>query len=194
MTLKIFYGIMLICGEFSVERRNHTGSEVLRARRFALAGDEHTGASAQYILSTCVAFAYAAFAVFAASVLFNVETGLALGVALRVLEPWALGRVVSGGSGAAAAGLDPLQPHCLVIDERVEHPGGVGSSPDAGHHDVGQPVKILQALAPCFSANHRLEVADHHRIRVRTYHATDQIMGGIDIGHPVPDTLVDGVL
>src|SRR5690606_15965306 len=43
-------------------------------------------------------------------------------------------------------------------------------------------------------ADHRLEVAHHGRIRVRTRRGADDVIGVLDIGHPVSERLVHGVL
>ena len=43
-------------------------------------------------------------------------------------------------------------------------------------------------------ADHRLEVAHHGRVGVRPQRRAEQVVGVRDVGHPVADRLVDGVL
>ena len=49
-------------------------------------------------------------------------------------------------------------------------------------------------LAAGLEADHRLELADHERVRMRTEGRAEQVVGVGDVGHPVAHRLVDGVL
>ncbi len=95
---------------------------------------------------------------------------------------------------AMARGLDPDQAHALVGQERVEHADGVGAAADAGDHGVGQAPFHLQDLLAGFGADHRLEVTHHRRIGMRTRGGADHVVGVVDVGDPVAQGLVHGVL
>ena len=55
------------------------------------------------------------------------------------------GGVLAGGR-PPAAGLGADQLDRLVLDERVEHPGGVRPAADAGDDRVGQAAEAFEAL------------------------------------------------
>ena len=76
----------------------------------------------------------------------------------------------------------------------MEQPHGVGAAADAGDRRVGQPALGFLQLLLGFLADHRLEVAHHHRIRVRAGDGADEVVGVRDIGDPVAQRLVHRVL
>ena len=90
--------------------------------------------------------------------------------------PWLSVAAWSPAVGAAAARLDADQFDAGVVDERVEHAGRVAAAADAGDDHVGQPADLLEALRPRLAADDRLEVADHHRERVRPDDAADDVV------------------
>src|SRR5262249_26135951 len=49
----------------------------------------------------------------------------------------------------------------LVFNEIVEEPNGIAATPNASHHNVGQPSFFLQDLYTDFAANDRLKIANH---------------------------------
>ena len=65
---------------------------------------------------------------------------------------------------------------------------------DAGHHIVGQTALGLPDLSPGLASDDALEVADHDGVRVWADDAADEVVGGLDVGDPVANGLVDGVL
>ena len=81
-----------------------------------------------------------------------------------------------------------------IVEERVEQPHRVGAAADAGHRHVRQPALGFLHLLLGFFADHRLEVAHHHRIRMRAGDGADQIVGVLHIGDPVAHRLVHRVL
>ncbi len=95
---------------------------------------------------------------------------------------------------AVAGGLDADDLHAGIVEEGVEQADGVGAAADAGHQRVGQAAFLLQDLFAHFVADHRLEVADHGRVGVRAGGGADQVEGVVDVGHPVAQRLVHGVL
>ena len=76
----------------------------------------------------------------------------------------------------------------------MEHADGVAAGAHAGHDAVGQPAFFGQDLLAGLVADHRLEVAHHGGIGRRPHHRADDVVGGLDVGHPVADGLVGRVL
>jgi hypothetical protein len=103
------------------------------------------------------------------------------------------GGVLVGGD-AMAGRLDADQAHALVGQERMEQADGVGTAADAGDHRVGKTSFDLEDLLAGFGPDHRLEVADHHRIGVRAGGGADQVIGVVHVGDPIAHRLVHGVL
>ena len=59
---------------------------------------------------------------------------------------------------------------------------------------IRQPFLLLENLAACLVADHTLEVANHHRVRVRAVGGAENVVGTPDVGDPVAHRLVDGFL
>ena len=95
---------------------------------------------------------------------------------------------------AVAGGLDAVDLDVGVVEEGMEEADGVGAAADAGDDGVGQAAFLLHDLLARLGADHRLEVAHHLRIGVRAGGGADQVVGRLDIGHPVAQRLVHGVL
>ena len=86
-------------------------------------------------------------------------------------------RRVIAGPGPTPARLDPHHAHRLVVEEREEEADRVRSPADARHEHVREPAFLLQHLGPRLAADHRLEVAHHHRIGVRAQHGAEEVVG-----------------
>ena len=67
----------------------------------------------------------------------------------------------------------------------VEDAHRVGPAADAGAHGVGQPADQLEHLAAGLDADDAVEVADHLGERVRAGDRADEVVRGVDVGHPV---------
>ena len=76
----------------------------------------------------------------------------------------------------------------------MEQADGVGAAADAGDQRVGQAAFGLQHLLARFAADDRLEIAHHGRIGMRARRRADDVEGVLDIGDPVAQRLVHGVL
>ncbi len=76
----------------------------------------------------------------------------------------------------------------------MEQADGVGAAADAGDERVRQAAFGLQHLLAGLAADHRLEVAHHGRIGVRARDRADAVEGVVDVGDPVAQRLVHGVL
>jgi hypothetical protein len=81
-----------------------------------------------------------------------------------------------------------------VIDEGVERADRVGAATHARRDRVRQRAGELEDLRAGLDADDAGEVADHRGERVRTRGGAEQVVGVLDIGDPVADRLVDGVL
>ena len=102
-------------------------------------------------------------------------------------------RVVAGRR-AASARLDADEAHRGVGHEGMEHARRVRAAADARDDRVRQPPELLEALRAALAADHALEVAHHHRERVRPDHRADDVVRLADRAHPVAHRLVGGVL
>ena len=76
----------------------------------------------------------------------------------------------------------------------MEGTDGVRSPAHAGDHGVREPALGLEDLRPGLPAHDRLELADHLRIGMRARRRANQVVGVMDIGDPVPERLIHGVL
>ena len=85
------------------------------------------------------------------------------------------------------------QLHLGLGDIGVKNSHGVGAAADAGDDGVGLASGKLLHLHDAFFADHRLEVAHHHRIGMRAGHCADDVEGVLDVGHPVAHRFVERV-
>ena len=81
------------------------------------------------------------------------------------------------GGQPFAGRLDADQRAPASSQEGVEDAHGVGAAADAGHHRVGQAADRLEHLLARLVADHALEVAHHHRVRVRPGDGADDVVG-----------------
>src|SRR5207248_9389546 len=98
-------------------------------------------------------------------------------------------RGVAAGREPQAAGLDADEPHAGVVDERAEDPDRVGAAADAGDDDIGEAAEERAGLLLRLAPDHRLEVSDHGRVRVRPDRGAEQVVRGADVRDPVADRL-----
>src|SRR5690606_23681989 len=101
---------------------------------------------------------------------------------------------VLAGVEAVASRFDADDLHAGVVEEGVEQADGVGATANAGHQRIGQAAFLLHDLLAHFVADHRLKVADHGRVGVRAGGGADQVEGAVDVGHPVAQRFVHGIL
>ena len=90
--------------------------------------------------------------------------------------------------------LDPVEPHLRIVEEGVEHPDRVRAPADARDHRVGQPPGPLEDLLARLAPDHRVEVAHHLRVRMGPRDGADDVVGVVDVRHPVAHGLVERVL
>ena len=93
-----------------------------------------------------------------------------------------------------ARGLDADQAHRLIRDVGIEKANRVRAAADARQHRVGLAPRQFRHLLFRFAADHRLEVAHHHRIRMRPRDGADDVKSVFDVGHPVAHRLVQSIL
>ena len=100
---------------------------------------------------------------------------------------------------AFASGFHADQAGVFVRNVGVEDAHGVAATAHAGDHRIGLLLCHLQAfehlghLRQALFADHTLEVAHHHGVRMRARHGADDVEGVVHIGHPVAHGLVQGV-
>src|SRR5450631_3384874 len=95
---------------------------------------------------------------------------------------------------ATAGSLDADQLDTSVIEECGEHADRVAAAADARNHGAGKGSPPLQAVGARLVADDALEDAHQRRVGVRTDAAADHVMSVADVGDPVADRLVGGVL
>src|SRR5262245_62063914 len=93
-----------------------------------------------------------------------------------------------------ATGFDTNHLDLLVPDECIEESYRIAATADASDEAIRQPALCRQNLSPSFPSDNRLEVTNHHRIRMGTKYRTENIMGRTDIRRPVPHGFADGIL
>ena len=91
-------------------------------------------------------------------------------------------------------GLDAEHRDRGIVEEGVEQAHGIGAAADRGDQRIRQPALGLLHLRLGLLADHRLEVAHHHRIGVRAGDGADAVVGVLDIGDPVAQRLVHRIL
>ena len=117
-----------------------------------------------------------------------------LGAVQHADPPTADARGVPSGLDALAARLHADQPDVRIVEEGNEKPDGVGAAANAGDGVAGQGSRRLQHLLARLAADHRLEVAHHHRVGVRADDAADDVVRVGDVRDPVADGLAHGLL
>ena len=84
--------------------------------------------------------------------------------------------------------------HRFIFEERIKKADGVRAAADAGDQQIGQALFLLQNLPARFVADDALEIAHHHRIRMRAVSGAENVMRGADVGDPIAHRFVDGFL
>ena len=95
---------------------------------------------------------------------------------------------------AATAGFDADEADAWFVKEFEESTDGVGASADTGDDIVWQTSFSAQNLLFGFDGDDAVEIADHHRIRVRTIGRPQNVMRLANVGDPVAHGLVDSLL
>src|SRR5215472_13451292 len=98
------------------------------------------------------------------------------------------------GLHAVPGGLTADEPYILVRNERVEQPDRVRPSSDTRDRRIRQPAGSLEDLTAGLHADDALEIANHCREGMGASDRAEDIVRGLDVGDPVPERLVDGVL
>src|SRR5207245_7056059 len=95
---------------------------------------------------------------------------------------------------STAACLDTEQLDSFIIEERRERPHRVASAADARDEKVGKSAVAFEALLSDLSADDTLKVSHDCRIRMRAHDASEEVVRVLDVRHPIPQRLVNGVL
>src|SRR5499427_1167287 len=81
-----------------------------------------------------------------------------------------------------------------IVEERMKQAHRIRAATDTGNERVGRTPFGFERLRAGFVADDRLEVAHHHWIGVRAGDRANAVEGVGDVGDPVPQRLVHGVL
>src|SRR5438128_4132613 len=81
---------------------------------------------------------------------------------------------------AQPCSLDADQPHGALFDVRIENAHRVRSATDTGKDRIGLAPGDLLHLHFSFTSDHRLEIADHHWIRMRSGDSADDVKRVLD--------------
>src|SRR3990170_3933975 len=81
-----------------------------------------------------------------------------------------------------------------LVEERMEQAHGIGAAANAGDQRIRQPVFGPLHLLARLTADDRLEIAYHGRVRMRPRHRADAIERVVHIGDPIAQRLVHRVL
>ena len=95
---------------------------------------------------------------------------------------------------SVATRLDAHHLDALVIEEGMEEPDRVAAAANAGDKQVGETLLALEDLAARLDADDAVEIAHHHRIRVRPEGTAEDVVGRANVRDPVAQGLVDRFL
>src|SRR5947209_18087730 len=94
----------------------------------------------------------------------------------------------AGGRGIAE------QLDSFFVEDRRDRPHRVAPAADASDEKVRKSAVALEALLSNLSADDALKVSHDRRVRMRAHDASEEIVRVLDVRHPIPQSLVDGVL
>src|SRR5690625_1384034 len=98
------------------------------------------------------------------------------------------------GPGALSPGFEPVQGHFLVGDESSEDRHRVGAPAHTRGDGVGETAHPFLDLLAGLGADDVVQVAYELGEGVGTGDGPEEVMGVVDVGDPVAEGLVDGVL
>ena len=81
-----------------------------------------------------------------------------------------------------------------IVNKSVEHPDRVRAAADAGDDSRRKRSGLGQHLLPRLTTDDRLKVPHHARVRCRTNHRADHVMGVDDGRDPVTNRLARRIL
>ena len=102
-------------------------------------------------------------------------------------------RRVTARLDTVAGRFDADQLHGFVFDIRIKDAHRVRTAANARDHRVRLAAGQFGHLHLAFVADHALEVAHHHRVRMRSRHRADDVERVFDVGHPVAHGFVQRV-
>jgi hypothetical protein len=82
----------------------------------------------------------------------------------------------------------------LSLRKGWNRPIAVAAAADAGDEQIGQAFLALQNLAACLDADDAVEIAHHHRERMRAERGTEDVVRGAHVRDPVAHGFVHGFL
>mmetsp|Transcript_4117 Transcript_4117/g.15030 ORF Transcript_4117/g.15030 Transcript_4117/m.15030 type:complete len:361 (+) Transcript_4117:43-1125(+) len=103
-------------------------------------------------------------------------------------------RVLLARADAFASRFDANNADGFFVNKVVEQTHGVGTATDARDKDVRQAAPLFHSLRSSFLTNDGVEVAHHHRVRVRTRDRAQNVVRVLDVRHPITNSLARRVL
>src|ERR1700674_1351603 len=104
------------------------------------------------------------------------------------------GRRVTSGSDALARCLHADQLDALVREIGIKDAHRVRAAADAGDDHVRLAADHFRHLLQALATDHALEIANHHRVGMRSRDRPDDVERILDVGHPVAHRFVERVL
>ena len=86
------------------------------------------------------------------------------------------GGMATGGH-TIASGFHTDQPHGGIGHKGMKQAHGIGAAAHAGHQHIGIAAEGPMALALGLLTDHGVEIAHQHRVRMRTRHRPQDVMG-----------------
>jgi hypothetical protein len=97
-------------------------------------------------------------------------------------------------SNAVAPGLYPNEAYALIPDKGIEKPEGIGAPAYARHQRIGKAPEGVEALGSGFLADYGLKISDNHGIGMGAGDGANDVMGMVNVRHPISHGLIHGVL
>src|SRR3990172_8771801 len=101
---------------------------------------------------------------------------------------------MASGFQSVAGRFDTVHSDRVIVDKRIKQTDGVRSTTDASDHGVRQSAFEFHDLPAHFTPDHRLKIAHDARIGMRAGDSAENIKRAVDVGDPIAERLVDGVL
>ncbi len=85
------------------------------------------------------------------------------------------------------------QLYILVLDVWVKNTHGIGATTHRRQDVIRLTTSVLGHLLHALITDHALEIAHHHRVRMRASHRTNNVEGIADIGDPIAHGFVQRI-
>src|SRR5260370_16473618 len=90
------------------------------------------------------------------------------------------------GANSTAASLDANHPNARIPEKRVKKTNGVTPATNARHQQLGQPLLLLENLAPRLFTDDPVQIPNHHRAGMRAIGRPAKLISLPSILPPLP--------